>query len=306
MARACFYCGANSVADDHAIPLWVPPLVGLADQPVVHMLADEPPPREPQGPADQIPFSIPAHAELGDAQPAARLNEAIDAAITERTQLAVAEYSARTLCASCAGTLAELDAQAMPLLEPMIESQGRVYDAGEQRVLAAWGARTAYSILAVERKSQGVPKAHRRALRERGEPHGDVYVGYGRYRANHIGVLAARLVARLGDDDETGDVEGYSVLAVFGHLALKVFGVHRVTEQTRIRSPQGQIVRVWPPADEGAAWPPIWSLTEQTLEQAFSHEPFYRPYRYSEVRYLGPGVEIPVKRRRTEGPGPRM
>jgi hypothetical protein len=189
----------------------------------------------------------------------------------------------------------------------MVESGARVYAPAEQRLLAAWGARAAYAVLAVERKSQGVPKSHRRRLHEHGEPHARVYVGYGRYRARHVGVLAARLLVRLGEEDpDDSDVEAYSVLAVLGHLALKVFGVHRTAATTRLRSPQGQLIQVWPPRDDPAAWPPLWSLSEQTLDQVFTQEPFYRPYRYSEVRYLGPGVEIPFKRRRTEGPGPRQ
>ena len=50
-------------------------------------------------------------------------------------------------------------------------------------------------------------------------------------------------------------------------------------------------------------WPPLWALDESTLDQAFLYEPFYRPFVYSEVRYLGPGKKIKAKRRRTEGPG---
>jgi hypothetical protein len=116
VARACFYCGDTAVADDYAIPLWVPSLVGLGEARVEHMVAAEPPPLEVRGPADQIPFSVPAHAELGDAQPAARLREAIDETVRERTELALVEYSARVLCRPCAAWAAELDAAAIPLL----------------------------------------------------------------------------------------------------------------------------------------------------------------------------------------------
>ena len=114
MARSCFYCGSSATADDYGIPLWIPPLTGLADQPVEHMLADEPPPREPRGAADLLPYSLPSHAELGEEQPVARLHEAIDAAITERSRLALAEYSTRSLCAACAMWAADLDGRARP------------------------------------------------------------------------------------------------------------------------------------------------------------------------------------------------
>jgi hypothetical protein len=305
VGRACFYCGGAATADDYAIPLWVPPLVDLRDARIEHMIVGASP-SEARAPANQIVPPIPSRAVLGDAEPIAPLREAIDEIVKERTELGLAEYSARVLCRHCAGWASELDAGAIPLLRPMVGSEGRAYGPEEHPLLAAWGARAAYAILAVERKSQGVPKPHRRTLRQRGEPHPDVYVGFGRYGANHIGVLAARLSVRLGDDGDAGDVEAYSVLAVFGHMAVKVFGVHRRSEEVRTRSPQGQMIQVWPPPGDGSlSWPPLWSLSEQTLDLVFSHEPFYRPYRYNGVQYLGPGVKTPVKKRRTEGPGPR-
>jgi hypothetical protein len=190
----------------------------------------------------------------------------------------------------------------MPLLTPMVDGGVRKYDEEEQRTLAAWATRTAYAALAVERKSVGVPKPHRRALREFGEPHANVFVGFGNYRKRHVGVLAGRLLTRL--DEQREGVEAYSVLAVLGHMAVKVFGIHRLPAGVRVKPPEGEMVRAWPPHLEVADWPPIWSLSEQTLEHAFLHEPFYRPFRYSQVRYLGPGKKTKVKYRRTEGLGP--
>jgi hypothetical protein len=301
--RPCFYCGAPAVADDYGIPLWVPERLGLGGAPVEHLVTkDELPPREARSAADQIPYSLPDHAELGSEQPATRLHEAIEDAIERQAELALRAYSARSLCGACAGFVADIDVRAMSLLKPMVDGGVRKYDEGEQRTLAAWATRAAYAALAVERKSVGVPKSHRRALYELGEPHANVFVGFGNYRKSHVGVLAGRLVTRL---DERGDgVEAYSVLAVLGRMAVKVFGVHRLPAGVRVKPPEGEMVRVWPPYLEVADWPPIWSLSEQTLEHAFLHEPFYRPFRYSQVRYLGPGRKTKVKHKRTEGLGP--
>jgi hypothetical protein len=281
----------------------VPERLGLAGVPVEHLVsAGDAPGRLAEGPVDQLPYGTPSHAELGGVQPVDRLHESIDAAIAERAEVDVARYSARTLCRACVRFLARLDARAIPLLEPMIDGAARSYTVDEQRLLAAWGARAAYAVLAVERKAQGVPKTHRLALRESSEPHGSVFVGYGRYRSNHVGVLAARLLTPI---EERGEgVEAYSVLGIFGHMTLKVFGVRRRPPGVRVKPPEGQMVRVWPAQEEHASWPPLWGLTENTLEQAFLFEPFYRPFRYSEVRYLGPGKKVKVKRKRTEGLGP--
>ncbi|MCI0637268.1 MAG: hypothetical protein L0206_25630, partial [Actinobacteria bacterium] len=249
-----------------------------------------------------IPYSAPDHRELGSEQPANRLQQAIEDAIDRRAVLAFEEYSARSLCGACAGFAAELDARSMSLLTPMVDGDVRKYDGDEQRTLAAWAARTAYAALAVERKSVGVPKSHRRALREHGEPHANVFVGFGNYRKNHVGVLAGRLFTRL--DEQRKGVEAYSVLAVLGHMVVKVFGVHRLPAGVRVKPPEGEMVRAWPPHLEVVDWPPIWSLSEQTLEHAFLHEPFYRPFSYSQVRYLGPNKKAKIKYRRTEGLGP--
>lgn len=297
MARACFYCGQPADVRDHGIPLWVPPLVGLEGEPVEHLVADEPPPREPEGPADQVPVSVPRHAELGAAQPDARLARAIDETIALRERLPVESYSAVLLCAGCATVLAGLDERAAPIATPLVEGEAATLGPGDQRALAAWGARVAYAVLAVERKSSGVPKTHRRALRRDGEPHEHVFVGIGRYRGNDIGVLAGRLAVPFGETE----VEAYSVLCVFGHLVLKVVGLHRRPPNSKIRPPRGEIARVWPDAPDEVTWPPLWGLSTQTLEHVFTQMPFYLPFDYSGVRYLGPGRKIPAKRKRTEG-----
>jgi hypothetical protein len=301
LARPCFYCGSASEQPDHAIPRWLPPLLGLRDEPLEHVVAGSPASRDVADPSEQVPMSLPRHHALGDRQPETRLAESIESAIASRSQVSVEQYSSTTLCTSCAFAVRDLDERAVPLLEPMVSGEARSYDAAEQRLLAAWGARTAYAVLSVERKSQGVPRSHRRALRERHEPHENVFVGFGRYRSSDVGVLAGRLVVRLGDLDAAVEVGAYTVAAVFGHLALKVFGIRRRPAGTAVRPPQGELVRFWPGDLEGASWPPVWSVSGQTLEHVFKQVPFYRPFMYSEVSYRGPGKKIRVKRKRTEG-----
>ncbi|MCC6222563.1 MAG: hypothetical protein IT201_03620 [Thermoleophilia bacterium] len=299
----CLYCGAPATRDDPAIPAWVLRLTGLAGSPVEHLLASGEPLSFPALAAgEEIPVSVPRHAAASGRSPLERLHRAIDEAIEERTELAAAEYAARCLCEPCALVLASRDEAVLPLLEPMVTGSAARFSLAEQRLLAGWGARAAYAILAAEGRDEGVPPRHRHELREHGIPHPDVYVGLGRYRANHVGVLAARLELPLGEERPT---EAYSVLAVLGHLTLKVFGVHSRPNDVRVASPRGTINRVWPPRDGELPWPPLWTLTQQTLDQAFLQEPFRIPIRELELRYEGPNVRTRAKRRRTEGPGPR-
>ena len=154
------------MAEDYGVPLWVPERLGLAGVRGEHLVGvGSRPRRVAERPVDEIPYSLPSHPALGDVQPRDRLREVIEAAVKERTQLSLADYAARSLCDACADALAALDADARPLLEPMVAGLPCSYSPEQQRLLAAWGARTAHAILAVERKSQGVPRAHRRSLR---------------------------------------------------------------------------------------------------------------------------------------------
>jgi len=266
MAAGCFYCGGTAVARDYAIPVWAPALAGLAGAPVEHVRAVEPEPGEPAAPADRIPLSVPSHPALGEAAPGALARRAAQEATTDTTTLEPAQYAATTLCQSCAVWVDEVDARVIPLVEAMIRGEPRTYDADEQSALALWGARAAFAILAVERKRQGVPKRHRLELREGEQPSEHTFVGLGRYEPNHIGLLAARMALPVG-------VEAYNVVAVLGHLVLKVFGVASPTVDTRTRPPAGRLVQVWPSGDDTVSWPPLWSYDERTLERAFLSEP---------------------------------
>ena len=94
------------------------------------------------------------------------------------------------------------------------------------------------------------------------------------------------------------------MLAVFGHLALKVFGVHRRGETTLVKAPEGLIARAWPLNEREVSWPPVWTIRERSLDDVFLFEPFYRPLDAGDFRYRGPGKKLRVRRKRTEGLGP--
>jgi hypothetical protein len=301
VARTCFYCGAKATEVEHGIPVWVPRLVGLEGREIEHLetRAEPRPAQTRDAPSEQLPYSLPAHPELEGAQPIERLHRAIDETIDGRAELAPSEYAVTSLCAGCAAAVARIDRDARPTLERMIGGDACRLGPEEQRRLAVWAARAAYAVLTVERKSQGVPKSHRTPVRRAEGPHENVFVGIGRYRHRHVGVLAARQHTALAPDG--GTVEAYNVLLVFGHLAAKIFGVRRRPDGVRVKPPEGEMVRLWPQESATVSWPPVWSLSELTLEHAFLYEPFFRPYRYSEVAYLGPGKKIKAKRKRTEG-----
>src|SRR5262245_57152038 len=170
MADTCFYCQRKATVDDPGIPSWAVDQVGLTGSRVEHLVASGARVERPDDPVDELPYGTPSHAELGSTQPVDRLHESIEASISERSELAVGDYTARSLCASCAAAMDKLDTEARLLLAPMIASKRRDYDAAEQRVLAAWGARQAYAVLAAEGRADGVPPWQRQALRGRGEP----------------------------------------------------------------------------------------------------------------------------------------
>lgn len=299
MGRRCFYCARPASEREPGIPRWLS-LPGLDAGSLEHLVAEAPPRREPRRPGDRIPVSVPRYAELGEHQPDVRLRAAIEEAIVERSVLALDAYSTTLVCAACASALDRLDARARPVVEPLIAGDVRTLEPDEQAAAAAWAARTAYAVLAIERKSEAVPESHRRALRAGGQPHGNVYVGLGRFRSSEVGVLAGRMVIPLAGAGQP-PVGAYSVLAVFGHLVLKVFGIRRLPRGAALRPAHGELVRIWPAQPDPVCWPPLWGLSQQTLEHAFAHVPFHRPYKYTEIRYRGPGQTVRVRKKRTEG-----
>ena len=99
MADQCFYCGRKATVDDPGIPPWAVEQVGLTGSRMEHLVASgDYRARQAEAPVDALPYGTPSHAELGGVQPVDRLHESIEAAIDERAELDVGEYSARSLC----------------------------------------------------------------------------------------------------------------------------------------------------------------------------------------------------------------
>ena len=174
-------------------------------------------------PAEQVPTSLPRHSRSAIA------NRTLDSARGSRARPPRGRDSRssniRRRCRSMAGRPPSMSwTTSVPLVEPMVEGEARPYDATEQQRLAGWSlSSTPFSRWSV--RARGVPRSHRRVLREREEPHENVFVGFDA-TAEATSACSGGSWSRSASRT-TPEVEAYTVAAVFGHLVLKVFGIRR-------------------------------------------------------------------------------
>ena len=268
MPSSCFYCERRATRLQRAVPAWIPERLGLEREPLERVRAE-----------DVAPVGDGGRAEIPQFLPSAKRSTAGPAPDVETTSetIALAEYGARVLCAECDARFTRLEGVERSVLEPLVSGSAQNLDREQQRAVSAWGARTAYAVLAVEGKASGVPREHRRRLREDRAPHPNVFVSVGRASPSGLRVVAARItLAREETPNSRSAPTAYNVLAVFGELVLKVFGVESAAGEYRFRAAGGTLVQVWPPDDDDVHWPPLWPLRGVGIEEAFLFDPVPR------------------------------
>lgn len=193
-------------------------------------------------------------------------------AVRWKQPVVATSYAAKMACQGCGGRLSRIERKVRPLLIRLVRGEALALSTTQQHSLAAWSAGHAYLVLALEGRAAGLPKHHRRTLCQALRPHNDVFVGLGRWQGSALLFVAARLRLRVESEQAAArTVNGYAALAVLGQCVVKVFGVRRRPSESRFRAPAGRLVEVWPaPSEPAAAWPPLWSLDEVGVEEAFS------------------------------------
>jgi len=171
-----------------------------------------------------------------------------------RQPISLKNHRARILCGGCNRHFKALEDAAISILEPMIEGKRTIINVDAQRILACWGAKTAYALLAAAKPQLGdpVPQLLRDFLRKHGQPAPWVYVAYGR------GDGVARItVSYLPLEDSDGNQRfAYNTVATFGQVALKVFGVVTPADEDAFGVPVGRLEQIWPTRAAIVDWPP--------------------------------------------------
>jgi hypothetical protein len=217
--RLCIFCESKANSREHAIPRWVgrrfPELRAVE---LYHM-------RE---------STIPT---------------------TRRQPIRFATHRERIFCTSCNEHFSHLEEEAIEIIEWM--ARGRAVQLGndEQRLIAAWGAKTGYALIAAEREHHDlVPRNHMAWLRQEGSPHTDSYVGYGSWDGRAFKAINRQELRSPEDDDSV--YRAYSVVLTFAKLTLKVYGlVDTPIPHHHIGYDSRWLRQVWPSLDRPLAWP---------------------------------------------------
>ena len=110
----CIFCGAKADSNEHAIPAWVARRLHLKGHELEY-LAER----------SQIPSG-------------------------RKQKISVAGHRARILCKPCNTHFGQLEEEAIPILVWMAMNRAVKLGTDEQRILARWGAKTGFALLATE------------------------------------------------------------------------------------------------------------------------------------------------------------
>jgi hypothetical protein len=240
MPRTCVFCGAPADSQEHVWPDWAAP-----------MLAGE-------GPLPHF------HQILQEGRPDEERHYTKDA------------YSVTVgvVCKRCNNNwMSDLESQAKPYLEPMLNGHGRALHSTGIRTLAAWGLKTAMMVEHMHgAKRCVIPHEEYAYLFEHGEPSERVRI----WMAAYSGTQAVAVGSMWGRDAETNetdprewepdrgtrDIWGATIL--FGPVVFQVFGttILPLLEGLELNTLNTQ--RIWPYAG-GFTWGPRPGFNDQQL-----------------------------------------
>jgi hypothetical protein len=217
--RLCIFCESKADSREHAIPKWVAK-------------------RFPELRAVEL-YHLPEST----------------ISTTRRQPIRFSTHRERIFCKGCNKHFKHLEDDALHIIEWMARGRAVQLNDDEQRLVAAWGAKTGYALIAAEKEHHElVPRSHMAWLRQHGSPHEDSYVGYGSWNVRAFkGINSQEL--RSPDNDEIA-YRAYSVVLTFAKLALKVFGlVDSPIPDHHLGYDRPLLRQVWPPLDRSLVWP---------------------------------------------------
>jgi hypothetical protein len=175
--------------------------------------------------------------------------------VAQAEHVRVDDFKAKIVCASCHDAITDtIENPAVPLLKELFKGEAQLLTVDEQRILAAWGAKTACMLWGMMQAPVGVPVAHRRHLIANAEPHPAVYVAYSRFAGGSVRVkMAPRTRITLREDGRHFWV--YDAALVFETFGLKVYGPCD-RELLKYKQATSFATVVWPSSATVARWPP--------------------------------------------------
>jgi hypothetical protein len=180
----------------------------------------------------------------------------------------------RICCKGCNEHFKYLEDDAIPVVEWMARGKSITLGTAEQDVLARWGAKTGYALIAAEKDFRELlPVEHRRMLRDEGKVHPLTWVGYASWNGSahkHGGDHS------LSGRPEEPTVRSYGAILTFAQLAFKVFGLYAPVPRHTLLFDTASLKQVHPPLDRPIAWP-LWPPASDANIQSMAELPTITP-----------------------------
>jgi hypothetical protein len=189
-----------------------------------------------------------------------------------------------TVCADCNHDwMSDLEAQASPILTPMIEGKRVGLSVEQQLLLSRWIVKTAMTWgLLIPKRDRAFPPESYRWLKERNTPPPDVTIRLARYTGDasdfidmkHESLFIAALPKSEGLDRVEAD--GYRVPLVIGQLVIEVTVSRKENNLLRPVGPNSSLiadlfVTIWPSVNT-VVWPSRYAMSDSTLESFMDPE----------------------------------
>lgn len=230
MARSCVFCGGGGLTAEHVWPRWL---------------------------ADVLPGS----------GPLAFARKALHEADAKRWKAPSLNVTIKRVCAPCNnGWMSALEADAKPLLSPMIEGKPMGLSAREQKFAATWAAKTAAMLGLTHSSGPVVPAADVTALFATREPPRNALVWLGAYEGEWSGWYSGDVIG-LGPRANP-DGFAYCATLVLGRLVFQVLGSDLAEAMTPLSAPEaGRLsIQIWPDPRPLVSWPPDFAILDAGLE----------------------------------------
>lgn len=246
--RRCLFCGGRPLSLEHAWPGWLLRALGVFEPKVGIMEAQFGPEEEP-------------HRWPG------------------------AEIKSKHFCKACnSGWMSALEAQAKPIITPLLADLAVPLDTADQHVLARWTIKTAIVFETTGPKDR--PSLYTQSDRDQvASPASALPLGtmvlVGRHSESNVMFATGRVLAQpvmFGPTRKQGSLEeGYATTFWFGRLVLQVVRVKcragSTMKRIKLESKPGPwnrlLIPLWPRQRAVVQWPPAFSLSETgtSLEQ---------------------------------------
>jgi hypothetical protein len=217
MPRACVFCGRTPVTREHLWPDWM---------------------RRAYGAEGAYPHDV---------------SEEVDGASVNEREWNQPPFSltVRAVCGSCnSGWMSTIETQAKPLLERLLQYQGRRLHRREQRILASWALLKAIVMDQTHADRQIVFDSHRQYLFEHHEPPPKrLWIWLAAYNAELVYHYAYQglLLAPIGSDEKPSKPTAYIVTFTAGPLAVQLAGSELENLSfDDVVYPQLDVAGIWP------------------------------------------------------------